>query len=180
MKKLTTILLASLMLTAGLFAQKTPVVGTVNVQRVLNDYSAFQAAVEKVRGSVAPAEQEMQKMRESIQQIVTEGREAETKVKNPALGEEARSEAQQKVAELQQKLAAEQQRMEQFRQQAQQLAQDGQQKELAPLQEKAIEAVKTVAKDKGIDLVVPLNTVIYADDSLEITDAVIALLNSAE
>ena len=180
MKKLTAILLVSLVSGAGLFAQKTPVVATVNVQRVLNDYSAFQAAVEKVRGSVAPAEQEMQKMRESIQQIIAEGREAETKAKNPALGEEARSEAEKKVAELQQKMAVQQQQMEQFRQQAQQLAQQGQQTELAPLQEKAVEAVKTVAKDKGIDLVLPLNQVVFADDSLEISDAVIALLNSAE
>jgi len=180
MKKITTILLTSLIATAGLIAQKTPIVGTVDVQRVLNDYTAFQAAVEKVRGSVAPAEQEMQKMRESIQSIVAEGREAETKARNPALGEEARSEAEQKVAELQQKLQVEQQRMQQFQQQAQQLAQQGQQQELAPLQAKAIEAVKTVAQDKGIDLVLPLNAVIYADDSLEISDAVIALLNSAE
>lgn len=180
MKKLITITLASIFLSVGLFAQKTPVVATVNIQRVLNDYTAFQAAVEKVRGSVAPAEAEMQKMRENIQAIVTEGREAETKVKNPALGEEARSEAEAKVAELQQKLVAEQQRMEQFRQQAQQLAQQGQQKELAPLQEKALEAVKTVAKDKGIDLVLPSNAVIYSDESLEITDSVIALLNSAQ
>jgi Skp family chaperone for outer membrane proteins len=180
MKKLTTILLISLITGAGLFAQKTPVMATVNVQRVLNEYSAFQAAVEKVRGSVAPAEQEMQKMRDSIQQIVTDGRDAETKMKNPALGDEAREEATQAVEVLRQKLAQEQQRMEQFRQQAQQLAQQGQQTELEPLQAKAIEAVKTVAKDKGIDMVVPLNTVIFADDSMEISDAVIALLNSAK
>ena len=41
-------------------------------------------------------------------------------------------------------------------------------------------AVKTVAADKGIDLVVPKNTVIFADDSLEISDAVIAVLNAGE
>jgi len=129
MKKLTTILLTSLIATVGLFAQKTPVVATVNIQRVLNDYSAFQAAVEKVRGSVAPAEQQMQQMRENIQQIVTEGREAETKAKNPALDDTARSEAQQKVGELQQKLIAEKQKMEQIRQKAQQIAKQGKQQE---------------------------------------------------
>ena len=50
----------------SLFAQKSVSVGVVDVQRVLNDYSAFQAAVEKVRGSVAPVEEEMQKMQENI------------------------------------------------------------------------------------------------------------------
>lgn len=180
MKKVITLILAFAVVSVGLYAQKTPIVGVVDVQRVLNDYSAFQAALEKVRGSVAPAEQEIQKMRDNMNTIVTEGREAETKAKNPALDETARAEAQTKVAELQQQLVAEQRRLEQFSQQAQQLAQEGQQKELAPLQQKAIEAVKTVAKDKGIDLVVPMNSAIYVDESLEISDAVIALLNSAE
>ncbi len=180
MKKVTTVILASVFLAVGLFAQKTPVVATVNVQRVLNDYTAFQAAVEKVKGSVAPVEDEMKKMQDNLQSIVSEGREAEAMAKNPAASDEAREEAQAKVATLQAQLQTEQGKLQQFRQQAQQLAQKGQKEELAPLQEKALAAVKTVAADKGIDLVVPINTVIFADDSLEITDAVIAVLNAAE
>ncbi len=180
MKKFTTVIIASILIATGLFAQKTPVVGVVDVQRVLNDYDAFQAAVEKVRGSVAPVEEEMQKMQASIEGIVTEGRAVETKAKNPAASEEARAEAQGQVVELQQKLQKAQVELQQFRQQAQQLAQQGQQEELAPLQAKAVEAVKTVAEDKGIDLVVPKNAVIYASDALEISDAVIAVLNAGE
>ena len=178
MKKITNVIIASLLITTGLFAQKTPVVGVVDVQRVLADYTAFQTAVEKVKGSVAPVEEEMKKMQASIEAIVSEGRTIETKAKNPAASEEARAEAQAQVAELQQKLQKAQVDLQQFRQQAQQLAQQGQQEELAPLQEKAVEAVKTVAEDKGIDLVVPKNTVIFSSDSLEISDAVIAELNS--
>ncbi|PXA04710.1 hypothetical protein DDZ13_05940 [Coraliomargarita sinensis] len=178
MKKLVTIITASVIFAAALVAQKTPVVGTVDVQRVLNDYTEFQTAVEKIRGSVAPVEEEIKKMQENIQQIITEGREAETMAKNPAASESAVSDAQTKVAELQQKLQQEQVKLQQFRQQAQQLAQKGQQEDLAPLQEKAVEAVSVVAKDKGIDLVVAKNNVIFADDSLEITDAVIAVLNA--
>lgn len=180
MKKFITLSLASLFVAAGLFAQKTPVVGVVDVQRVLNDYTVFQTAVEKVRGSVAPVEEEMQKMQASIQEIVTKGREAETKAKNPAASEEARKEAQAEVAGLQQQLQQAQANLNQFRQQAQQLAKKGQTDDLAPLQAKAVEAVKTVATDKGIDLVVAKNSVIFAADSLEITDAVIAVLNAGE
>lgn len=180
MKKFITLTLATLLLATGLFAQKTPVVGVVDVQRVLADYTEFQAAVEKVRGSVAPVEEEMQKMQASIQAIVTEGREIETKAKNPAASEEARAEAAAQVGELQAKLQEAQANLNQFRQQAQQLAQQGQKDELAPLQAKAVEAVKTVAEDKGIDLVVPKNNLIYSSDALEISDAVIAALNSGE
>ena len=180
MKKITTLFLASLFCAVGLFAQKTPVVATVNVQRILNDYTAFQAAVEKVKGSVAPVEEEMKKMQANLEAIVTKGREAEAKVKNPALGEDAKAEAKVEIAGLQAELQAAQVELNQFRQQAQQLAQQGQQQELAPLQQKAVEAVKQVAKDKGIDLVVPTNAVVFAADDLEISDAVIAVLNAAE
>ena len=178
MKTFTTTLIASIFIATGLFAQKTPIVGVVDVQRVLADYNDFQAAVEKVRGSVAPVEEEMRKMQANFEAIMTEGRDAETRAKNPAASDEARAEAQAKVAELQQKLQQAQIELQQFRQQAQQLAQQGQQQELAPLQEKAVEAVQTVAQDKGIDLVLPKNSVIYSSDTLEISDAVIAVLNA--
>jgi Skp family chaperone for outer membrane proteins len=180
MKKITILFFASIFCAAGLFAQKTPVVATVNVQRILNDYIAFQDAVEKVKSSVGPVEEEMQEMQANIESIVTTGREAEAKIKNPALGDEAKAEAQAEIAGLQAQLQAAQLELQQFRQQAQQLAQQGQKEELAPLQQKAVEAVKQVAIDKGIDLVMPINTVVFASEDLEISDAVIAVLNASE
>jgi Skp family chaperone for outer membrane proteins len=180
MKKITTLTLATLLFATGLFAQKTSVVGVVDAQRVLADYTEFQAAVEKVRGSVAPVEEEMQKMQASIQAIVTEGREIDTKAKNPAASEDARAEAAVQLGEIQAKLQEAQASLNQFRQQAQQLAQQGEKDELAPLQAKAVEAVKTVAEDKGIDFVVSKNNLLYSSDALEISDAVIAALNSGE
>lgn len=180
MKNILIVLSASLIISTGLYAQKSAVIGVVDVQKVLNDYSDFQLAVEKVRGSVAPVEEEMQKMQENIQTIVSEGQAAETKASNPAASEEARAEAASQVNDLRQKLQVAQAEINQFRQQAQQLAQQGQQEKLAPLQEKAVEAVKSVATDKGIDLVVPKNQVIYASDTLDISEAVITLLNDGE
>ena len=180
MKKSTTLILVFLLLSTGLFAQKASIVAVVDVQRVLADFTEFQAAVEKVRGSVAPVEEEMQKMQSSIQTIVTEGREIETKANNPAASEDARAEAVAALPALQAKLQEAQANLNQFRQQAQTLAQQGQEEQLAPLQARAVEAVKAVAEDKGIDLVFPKNNLIYTSDSLEISDAVIAFLNSGE
>ena len=180
MKNILTFTFVALIITASLSAQNSAVIGVVDVQKVLNDYSEFQAAVEKVRGSVAPVEEEMQKMQENIQAIVADGQAAETKASNPAASEDARAEAAVQVNELRQKLQLAQAEINQFRQQAQQLAQQGQQEKLAPLQEKAVEAVKSVALDKGIDLVVPKNQVIYSAEALDISEAVIVLLNSGE
>ena len=180
MKKITIFILASLLLATGLFAQKSPIAGVVDVQRVLAGFTEFQAAVEKVRGSVAPVEEEMQRMQTSIQAIVTEGREIETKASNPAASEEARAEAAAALPELQAKLQEAQANLNQFRQQAQALAQQGQEEDLAPLQAKAVQAVKTVAEDKGIDIVHAKTNLIFTSDELDISDAVIALLNSGE
>ena len=180
MKNSFILLFAFLVISTSLLAQKSASVGVVDVQRVLNDYSAFQVAVEKVRGSVAPVEEEMQKMQENIQTIVAEGQAAETKSNNPAASEEARAEAAVELNDLRQKLQLAQSEINQFRQQAQQLAQQGQQEKLAPLQEKAVEAVKSVALEKGIDLVVPKNQVIYSSEALDISEAVIDLLNDGE
>lgn len=180
MKKLTTLVFASIFVASGLIAQKTPIMGVVDVERVLNDYAAFQTAVEKVRGSVAPVEEEMEKMQANLQEIVAEGREVETRANNPAASEEARAEAQAELGGLQQRLQQTQAELQQFRQQAQQLAQRGQREELEPLQQKAVEAVQMVAEDKGLDVVVAKNSVIYAADTMEISDAVIAVLNAGE
>ena len=88
--------------------------------------------------------------------------------------------AREEIDGLRKQLQAAQLEIQQFRQQAQQLAQQGQQEDLAPLQEKATEVVKQVAKDKEIDVVLPLNAVVFASEELEITDSVIAVLNASE
>ncbi len=179
MKKAVTLFTAAVLTAAGLFGQAVPTVATVNIQRVLADYTEFQSAVEKVRGSVAPVEEEIGKMQERMQQIVEKGREAEANSNNPALDAESRAAAEAEVEKLQEQLNEENRKLQQFRAQAQGLAERGQQEELAPLQQKALETIRQVAQDKGATLVLPLNQVAYADDSMEITDAVIAVLNAA-
>lgn len=179
MKKPTSLFLAAILCTTALFAQKTPVVATVDVQRVLGDYNEFQTAVETIKSSVTPVEEEMKKMQETVQEIVAKGRELEAEVENPSIDEERKTEAEAEILELKKQLQAIQVELQQFRQQAQQLAKQGQQEDLAPLQEKAVEAVKQVAADKGIDMVLPKNATVFSSDDMEITDAVIAVLNAS-
>ena len=91
----------------------------------------------------------------------------------------ARAEAVARIGVLQIEGQEVQTKFNQFRQQAQQLQQKGQEG-LQPLSVKAIEATKKVAEDKGIDLVVPKSGLLFHDEELEITDSVIAVLNSGE
>ena len=120
----------------------------------------------------------MQRMQEGLQAIVTEGREVETAVKNPAASDEARKASQEKLVELQKKLQAEQATLRQYQQQAQKLSQEGQKKELEPLQKKALETSKMIAQEKSIDLLVPKGAVVYSADALDISQAVIERLNA--
>ena len=180
MKKISLLIFTVLFGAAGLFAQKTPILATVDIQRVLSDYNAFQAAYETIKSSVAPVEEEIKRMQQALQEVVAKGVELESEIENPSISEERKAEAEAEILDLRRQLQTAQVEIQQFRQQAQQILQQGQQDELAPLQQKAVEAVKAVANDKGIDVVLPLNAVVFSSDELEITDAVIAVLNASE
>jgi Skp family chaperone for outer membrane proteins len=177
MNKFTYALLASIILATSLFGQSTSTIATVNIQRVLSDYTVYQTTLERVKGSVAPAEEEIQKMQEKIEEIVTKGRELNANTNNPALDPESRASAESELKTLQAELNDARSQAQQFRSKAQELAQKGQRDDLAPLQQKAAEVIKEFAKEKGLILVLPMDQILYADEALEITDAVIAVLN---
>lgn len=174
MNKLLTILTV---LTISLISVHADKIATVDVQKVLAEYVEFNQAVEKVRASVAPIEEEIGRMQEEITNLIAEAREADATSNNPALEESARDEARSKIIEIQGDLQNKQSQLQQFSQQAQELAQSGQQTDLAPLQDKALEVVKELSEKEGIQLVLAKASVVFADDELDISDKVISELN---
>ena len=152
-------------------------IAVVDEQRVLSEYVAFNQAREKVLASVAPIQEEIQKMQEEITNIIAEAREADAISNNPALDDKARDKARSKLIEYQTTLQNKQVQLQQFSQQAQELGQNGQQQELLPLQQKAQDAVKKIAEESDIDIVLSTNSVIYVEDALDISDKIIAELN---
>lgn len=180
MKKFISLIAAfTCLLGTTLLAQKAaPTVASIDIQLVLKEYGAFQAALAKVRDSVQNFEEEMQRMQESLQTIVAEGREVETAVKNPAASDEARKASQKKLVELQKQLQSEQATLRQYQQQAQRLSQEGQKKELEPLQQKALETSKLIAQELSVDLLLPTGALVYAAPALDISQAVIDRLNA--
>ena len=152
-------------------------IATVDEQKVLSEYIAFNQAREKVLASVAPIQEEIEKMQEEITNIIAEAREADAISNNPALDDEARDEARSKLIGYQTELQNKQVQLQQFSQQAQELGQNGQQQELVPLQQKAQDVVKKIAEDENIGIVLSTNSVIYVDDAFDISDKVITELN---
>jgi Skp family chaperone for outer membrane proteins len=174
MKSLILLLLS---ISSFVFTINAAKVVTVDVQKVLSEYVAFNQAMDKVRSSVAPIEEEIQRMQEEITSIIADAREADATSNNLALDEEARDEARSKVVQLQSKLQSKQAQLQQFSIQVQELAQKGQEAELTPLQDKALATVEKIAKDEDIDVVIATANVIYSKESLDISDKVISELN---
>jgi Skp family chaperone for outer membrane proteins len=166
-----------LILTFSVLTINANSIAVVDEQRVLSEYVAFNQAREKVLASVAPIQEEIQKMQEEITNIIAEAREADATSNNPALDDKARDKARSKLIEYQTTLQNKQVQLQQFSQQAQELGQNGQQQELLPLQQKAQDAVKKIAEASDIEIVLSTNSVIYVDDALDISDKIIAELN---
>lgn len=180
MKKTIVTISLSCLLAVNLIAQKTPVVAVVDVERILNEYSEYQVALGKVRGTIAPVQGEMRRMQSEMKSIIDQGREAATKFENPASSEEAREAAQKEALRLDEELRKAQVDLNQFRQQAQELAQTGRKEKLAPLQQKIIKLIESIARDRDIDLVFQKNSVVFFNESMEISDDVIVALNAAD
>ena len=174
---MNTLLKNLLILTFCVLTVNAGSIAIVDEQKVLSEYVAFNQAREKVIASVAPIQEEIEKMQEEITNIIAEAREADATSNNPALDDKARDEARSKLIGYQTELQNKQVQLQQFSQQAQELGQNGQQQELLPLQQKAQDAVTKIAEQEGIDIVLSTNTVVYVDDALDISDKVISELN---
>lgn len=197
MKTTLIAVLASLVAISGAFAQKEPTMGAVNMQRLLAGYTAYQSALEKYEGAISPAEEELANLQKKLQEMQTKGQELEVKKDNPALSNDARKEAQAEFDSLSEEFRSTGAQFQAFQTQTQQLRNKSRQEFLLPLELKARETVVTVAEDKDVDIVFEIapvsvkeddektfnvfrGTVLYASESLDLTDSVIAVLNVSE
>ena len=201
MKKLISLIFVTILSAGSIFAQKAALVATVNMDLVLGGYVAYQTALERVEGTEQTAQEEVEAFKEKLGLLEVEGKvqELQQKSQNPAIADEERKLAMEEAQSLINQNEAKIQQLSAFGQQLQQRMQQARTRALSPFEFKAREAVNTVANDKSVDLVLPIvprqiNTqgedgtetqysllagqVMYASDALEITDAVIAVLNA--
>jgi Skp family chaperone for outer membrane proteins len=183
------------------FAQEPSRVGTVNMERLMNDYVDYQSAVKRVEGAAQSAQEEVDafKAKLGLDAIEAQVQELQQTAQNPATADLARQNAE---AEAQKLINDNQAKIQQLNAYGNQLQQQNQQNRnliLNPFQLKMREAIIEVAKDKGFDLIVPIapqkinvpagddkvdeynvfmGNILYASDSIEITDSVIAVLNA--
>lgn len=188
--------LAALVVATVAFAQKEPSVGAINMQRLLAGFNAYQSALEKYEGAISPAEEELANLQKKLQEMQSNGQALEVKKDNPALSDKARKEAQASFETLSAEFRSLGAQFQAFQNQTQQLRNKSRQEFLLPLELKARETIVTVAEDKDVDLVLEISpidvkedeettysvfrgTVLYASESMDLTDSVIAVLNAS-
>lgn len=180
MKKVLLSLFVALAATAALHAQKTPMVLTVNMGELYQNYWKAQENDEKFQSSVDNAQQEIQAMIEEGMGLASELQELQGKINNPALTEDARerftAEAQEKAKLIREKEAE----VNTYRQKTDRTLQQRRQNIIELHVSEIREVVIQMAKDKGADLVLNTGgmTVVYYDESFDITQEVLAKLNA--
>lgn len=169
--------LSALILSAAVLSAAAPNVGVVDVAEVMAKYAkavetkaGIDKSVESSRAAVAEREKELQQLRADLESTV---KRAQDPILNEAGKRSIQSEAQLKQNALQQR----QNEAMQFVQSAQStIQQRAQELERQVLAEVRVQAEK-IAKDKGLQLVIPKAVTFHADASLDITGDVIKALN---
>lgn len=162
------------------FAQSTPVMVTVDMQSLYQNYERAAEARERFQSSVDNATEEVQTMQKEIQQLQEELQTLNDQLQSDALNEAAESEMQEQLQEGISRLREKQMQVQEFRQQTQNFLRERSQSILQLHYREIQDVVAQIAEEIGADLV--LNSsgtmVVYAAESFDITDDVLERLNA--
>ena len=158
------ILVRSSALTIGFAAENAPQVrkvGVVSLNRLMGNYQGAKSSVDKLRQIGEGKQQERERIVSEIKKM-RQGLEL--------LNEEARSKRQQQMEEKMKELA-------QFDREARTLLLKEQEQERDVVFREIEAVVSAFAKEKGFDLVLNDQAVLYGTEGLDITDQVLGILN---
>jgi len=142
-------------------------VGTVDIQRVRSEDPSFKKALADIDDMVSEFEKRRDRQQADLQGIADDLRDAQQRGLD-ASAERLQNELQEKSADFQKFM------QETFGDSG--IIETNSAEQLTPLYDKLADAAKNVAKAKGLDLILDLETVnpLYADDRLDVTDDVLA------
>ncbi|EKF75113.1 outer membrane protein OmpH [Alcanivorax hongdengensis A-11-3] len=138
---------------------------------VIDPLAALQGS-EHVQERLSALDSEMKSDQADLQKLSAEVQSLQQKLEKDGMTmssdkvDELRTQGQQKVIEL-----------KSLQRKLQKKSSEGQRAILEEMQPKLQKAVEKIAKDKKLDLVVNAQAVIYAEDGMDITDAVSKQLN---
>lgn len=180
---LTTLLILGLITSAQ--AQKTPIVLTVDMGEVYQNYEKAQEALEKFQSSVDNANTEIQALLEQRQALQAEAEDINTKALSNETSDAMKTQLQQQLQTKVQEMRAKEMEINQFRQQTQAFITDRRNSIFRIHVDAISETVEAIAKERGADMVfntaagTGVSSVVYSDDSFDITQECITRLNAA-
>jgi len=142
-------------------------VGTVDIQRVRSEDPSFKKALSEIDDMVSEFEKRRDRQQADLQSLAKDLQDAQKRGLD-ASTERLQNELQEKSGEFQKFMS------ETFGTDG--IVETNSAEQLTPLYDKLADAAKNVAKANGLDLILDLETVnpLFADDKLDVTDAVLA------
>jgi outer membrane protein len=148
------------------------------VQKVFENFEKAKLAQAAYGEAAAAADKELRGIYEEVMKINDEVKELQSKADNTALTDVARGRFRSDAAAKTDDLRKKDLEFGQLRQDLNRKLTDRRQSEITEQSKDLEKAVEEIAKDKKADLVLnKLTATIYVDDSMDISDLVIAKLN---
>ena len=182
-------LFAAALLLCGASAQAQPTIGTVDVNRVIKEYSKMRDAETKVKEATSAANREFDERAETYKKAIEELNRLGTQLEAPGLSAEAKS---AKTSERDEKLADVQllqQEITDFRSQREEQLQQHALRLREGILQDITEAVTEHVRTKGVDVVLDksataesssLPVILFAGKTVDLTDAVLAALEKKD
>jgi Skp family chaperone for outer membrane proteins len=179
MKKLISVLLFNCAFAAGAFAWPSSTkIFSVDVQKVFDNFEKAKTAQAAYGEAVSVADKELHEMYEEVMRTNDEVKDLQAKADNPALTDTARSKFKAEVTAKTEELRKKDFEFGQLRQDLNKKLIEHRQSEIAEQSKDLEVVVAEIAKEKKADVVInKFTAAIYVDDSLDISDLVIAKLN---
>ncbi|MBW1990860.1 MAG: OmpH family outer membrane protein [Deltaproteobacteria bacterium] len=160
-KNLVTLMLVTALILPSLASQAAALkIGVVNTRELLNSSAEWKRAQERIKRKLRDLGRPLQRRREDISRQLAEFEKQATVMKEEAR-KRKQEEIQRKIRELQRQAAEADRAIARFEEQ-----------EKGPILKKLQQAVETVAREEGLDLVLDSQIVFLNNSSLDITDKV--------
>lgn len=160
---------AALLVAAPAAAQATTKIGVIEVQRIVQDSAMGKESLARVQKAQTGKQEELVRRQKELRDL-----EQKIQEQNKTLSEEA-------LEKLQKDYQTKALDLKRFQDDAQRELEELQRRELGELEKKVMPVIQQVSKDEGYLLVFNKfqSGLLYADDTVDLTDKVITKFNSA-
>lgn len=158
-----------------------PKILTVDVQKVFENYDKAKSAQAAYNESLTAADRELRDMYESIVKMNEEAKDLQLKADNITLADAVRDKYKNEASAKMEDVRRKDIEFGQLRQDLSRQLNERRQNEITTQSQALEKAVAAVAKNKKADIVLnQFTSTLYVNDSLDISDAVIAELNKSK